>query len=253
MNKPPVVLSIAASDNSAGAGIQADNQTILENRGQPVNVVTAITAQNAKGLQAIYPLASSHIQLQIKTILQQYVPLSIKIGVLYNDAIISTVADFLGRQHFKNIVIDTVLKTSAGELLLQKNALKKMEKLFERATVITPNIPEAVHFLGIKINAQNMEQAAKYLSEKYKTSVFLKAGHLENTKILTDILYDRTNQETTVIRHSFVNSPNIRGTGCRLSSALATYLALGCDLQTAAQKSVNYIINYINLKNHEKN
>lgn len=241
MKKKPLILSIAASDNTANAGIQADNIAIFENGGKPANIITAITAQNTKGLQAIYPLSVSQIKMQIQSILEEKKPKALKIGVLYDLKIVKIIHEFLEEHTFENVVLDTVLKTSSGGILLKKNAFKMMEKLFEKTKVITPNIPEAAFFLGKKIDFKNMEKAAQILSEKYKTSVFLKGGHLENEKILKDVLYDFQTKKITTLKHPFIKSENTRGTGCKLASAMATFLAFGDVLSVAAEKSVFYL------------
>lgn len=230
-------LTIAGSDSIGGAGIQADLKTMTTLGVYGMSVITAVTAQNTLGVSSIYNIDISAIAAQLDAVFTDITPDSVKIGMLSTEEIISTVADALKKYAPKNIVLDPVMISTSGHSLLNCDAHSCLiSKLFPLAHLITPNIPEAQCLLGCEIkNAVDMEKAANELCRKYDTSVLLKGGHLTGSDFLC----------TPDLQHwykgSIINNPNTHGTGCTLSSAIASYLAKGYSMHDAVGAAKEYI------------
>lgn len=236
------VLTIAGSDSGGGAGIQADIKSISACACFASSAITAITAQNTLGVRDIHPIPVNILKSQIEAVLDDIGTDSIKIGMLHSSEIIQAVADCLDKYQVKNVVLDPVMLSTSGHRLLQNDAIDRLETdLFPRVRIITPNLPEAELLLGKKINKQSeFKFVAKELAEKYQVSVLLKAGHLDNDNLI-DVLYDFENLECTNLASKRIVTKNTHGTGCSLSSALASYLAKGFNVLEAAKRAKIFI------------
>jgi len=241
------VLSIAGSDSGGGAGIQADIKTISACGCYASSAITAITAQNTLGVSDIHAIPKTSLEKQIRAVLDDIGADAIKIGMLHSPESIQTVVDCLAFYPIQNIVLDPVMVATSGDKLLVDEAIDLLEKhLFPKVRIITPNLPEAEILLGRKIKAQSEFRAiAQELAEKYKLSVLLKAGHLKGDDLI-DVLYDLEKSEALDLESKRIDSKNTHGTGCSLSSALASFLAKGHCLAESAQLAKNFITESIN-------
>jgi len=246
MNRYKSVLSIAGSDSGGGAGIQADIKSISANGAYAATVITASTAQNTEGVTDIHGLPLSHIKAQLEAVLSDIEFGAVKIGMLYSCEVIELVASMLKSYDVKNIILDPVMVATSGRTLLSKEALNSLKAFLPHTYLITPNIPEAELLIGHKIDLLNMEASVKELAEKFSVSVLLKGGHLESRELMTDMLYIKERAKLVVINNKAVSTKNTHGTGCSLSSAIATHLALGCELEEAVVKSCSYLNEAIN-------
>jgi len=235
------VLTVAGSDSSGGAGVQADIKSISACGGYAACVITACTAQNTSGVTDIHSLPPSHVSKQLDAVLSDMAFGSVKIGMLYSCEIIKEVHSMLLKYHVKNIVLDPVMIATSGDKLMNDNAVDSLKDFLSYVTLFTPNIPEAELLLGEHIELTNMKNSAKKLSEKYHTSVLIKGGHLELKEEMTDILYNYATKETTVIHNPYIETRNTHGTGCTLSSSIATFLSKGCTLEEAVSKGCAYL------------
>ena len=238
----PRVLTIAGSDSGGGAGIQADIKSISANGCFATSAITAITAQNTLGVNAIEGLSIDIIEGQIDAVLSDIGADSVKIGMLHTTEVVHCVARMLSKYKVNNIVLDPVMVSTSGHKLIEDSAIEVMKnKLIPMARIITPNIPEAEILLGETISKQDeLPEAARRLAEKYGVSVLLKAGHLVNDELI-DILYNHETGETIELSAQHIITRNTHGTGCTLSSALAAQLAKGLPLSEAARAAKHYI------------
>lgn len=236
------VLSIAGSDSGGGAGIQADIKTISACGCFATTAITAITAQNTLGVSDIFAIPETILKNQIKAVLEDIGSDSIKIGMLHNSKTIIAVSEAIKGFEIKNIVLDPVMVATSGNKLLEDEAINTLKEiLIPMARVITPNIPEAEILLGKKITRQDeLAKYARELSMNGKVSVFLKAGHMSDD-ILIDIFYNAEDDTILELESKRINSKNTHGTGCTLSSALASFLAKGESLNDAAIHAKKYI------------
>ena len=235
------VLTIAGSDSSGGAGIQADIKSISACGGYAASVITASTAQNTQGVRDIHPLPVAHIVKQLEAVLDDISFNAIKIGMLHSSEVIEAVQSTLQRYKSKNIVLDPVMIATSGDKLMNDEAIESLEAFLPHITLLTPNIPEAELLLGESITLETMRKSAKQLAEKYQTSILLKGGHLEFKDEMTDVLYNYVTQETTIIHNPSVKTLNTHGTGCTLSSSIATFLSKGYCLEEATTKGCAYL------------
>ena len=233
------VLTIAGSDCSGGAGIQADLKTMAANGVYGMSAVMALTAQNTTGVQGIMEVTPEFAGQQIDSIFTDIRPDAVKIGMLSSGEIIHVVAEKLKEYQAEHIVLDPVMVSTSGHRLIQKDAEQSLKKeLFPLAELITPNIPEAEVLSGRKIkNAQDMESAAEKIVEEYGCAVLLKGGHRINDA--NDFLC--TGEKKVWICGERVENPNTHGTGCTLSSAIASNLAKGAGMEEAVQKAKEYL------------
>ncbi|MCI6163727.1 MAG: bifunctional hydroxymethylpyrimidine kinase/phosphomethylpyrimidine kinase [Lachnospira sp.] len=241
------VLTIAGSDSSGGAGVQADLKTIAANRLYGMSVITALTAQNTLGVEGVYDVDADFVQLQMKAVFEDIFPDAVKVGMVSDADCIKTIAENLKKYEAKNIVVDTVMVSTSGHALLKKEAVKSMvDILLPVADIITPNIPEAEVLSGIKISGrEDMLLAGRLIynmiNEKKQggkeTYVCVKGGHLENDN--ADLLIG--NGEEVWYENTKIDNPNTHGTGCTLSSAIACGLAEGLSVK----ESVSYAKEYI--------
>lgn len=238
-NTMKTALSIAGSDCSGGAGIQADIKTMLTNGVYGMTVITALTAQNTLGISNILEVPTEFVEKQLESIFQDIYPNAIKIGMLSSTSTIQKIAEILQKYQAKNIVLDPVMISTSGSPLLRDDAIKDLQNvLFPLATLITPNIPEAEILSGISIQSEeDMERAAKKIAETYHCSVLCKGGHQRNTA--NDLLFEKG--AYTWFYGEKIQNPNAHGTGCTLSSAIASNLAKGYSLKDSVQRSKDYL------------
>lgn len=229
-------LTIAGSDPSGGAGIQADIKTAAAFGLYSMSVITAVTVQNTMGVSAVVPMAPELIRAQAESVFDDIFPDCVKIGMCATESAAENIACLLEKYKPKNTVIDTILLSSSGFALLDPSAVERFcERLFPLADIITPNVPEAEKLSGMNIVCENdMEKSARQMHDKWGCAVLLKGGHLHGC----DIFYDGAFH---YYRHELIDNPNTHGTGCTLSSALACSLALGMKNSDAVRTAVNYV------------
>ena len=232
-------LTIAGSDSSGGAGIQADIKTMTVNGVYAMSAVTALTAQNTTGVTGIFEVTPEFLGQQIDAVFTDIPPDAVKIGMVSSGGLIHVIAEKLKEYGAKNIVADPVMVSTAGSRLMKEEALQTLEaELIPLATVITPNIPEAEILSGMEIqNAEGMTAAARQIGDKFGCAVLLKGGH--SVSDADDLLYN--NGSFKWFRGRRIDNPNTHGTGCTLSSAIAANLAKGFDLETAVERAKEYI------------
>ena len=233
------VLTIAGSDCSGGAGIQADIKTITVHNMYAMSVITALTAQNTTGVYGIEEASKEIVANQIDCVFKDIEPEAVKIGMVANKEIIEAIAERLSFYNAKNIVLDPVMVSTSGSKLISDEAINTLiEKLMPISKVITPNTKEAEVLCGFKVeNIEDMIKAAKKIASNLKIAVLVKGGHLSDDAI--DILYE--NDEITYFKSERIDNPNTHGTGCTLSSAIACNLAKGEDLENSIKKAKEYL------------
>ena len=235
----PIVLTIAGFDPSCGAGIGADLKTISAHNCYGVAAVTALTVQSTQGVQAVHATPSPILRAQLDALAQDLQIAAIKIGMLGTRANAAAVADFLDKGKFEHVVLDPVIHASAGGPdLLDASGVKYLgEELIKRASVITPNIPEAALLTGLEItDVAGMEAAARKLAERGARAVIITGGHMEKP---VDVLFDGT--EIQVLAADRVKTENTHGSGCTFSSAIAAQLASGRALPEAVMLAKTYV------------
>ncbi|MEI3325888.1 MAG: bifunctional hydroxymethylpyrimidine kinase/phosphomethylpyrimidine kinase [Thomasclavelia sp.] len=235
----PACLTIAGSDSSGGAGIQADVKTMLINRVYAMSALTALTAQNTTGVTGIYEVSDEFLEQQLDSIFTDIYPEAVKIGMVSNQALIISIAKKLKEYNARNIVIDPVMIASSGAKLIDDEAIDTLkEYLLPMATVLTPNIPEAEILADMKIkNEPEMVEAAALIGEKYGCAVLIKGGHAINDA--NDLLYQKGHYQW--FKEKRIDNFNTHGTGCTLSSAIAANLAKGDSLEKSIEKAKKYI------------
>ena len=246
MKTYPCVLTIAGSDSVGGAGIQADIKAISATGSYAASAITAVTVQNTLGVTGIHNIPVDIVRGQIESVLTDIGADAVKIGMLSTVELVRTVRETLEKQQVTNIVLDPVMVSTSGHRLLDEDAIEVLsDELAPLARVITPNIPEAEILLGETINTQGdlpamARKLSGRLSLRRKVSVLMKAGHLEDDR-LVDYFYNAEDDRMVELRSIRVHTPNTHGTGCTLSSAFASYLAQGFGLDDAARHAKEYI------------
>ena len=232
-------LSIAGSDCSGGAGIQADIKTMTMNGVYAMSAITAMTAQNTTGVRAIQESTPDFLKQQIDAVFEDIYPDAVKIGMAASSELIRVIAERLRYYDAKNVVVDPVMIASAGSSLMKQNAVQTLiTELLPISTLVTPNIPEAQVLSGMSIqNKEDMIAAAKQIGDSYHCAVLLKGGHSINDA--NDLLY--ADGEFHWFEGKRINNPNTHGTGCTLSSAIASNLAKGFTLTESIQRAKDYI------------
>ena len=232
-------LTIAGSDSSGGAGIQADIKTMTANGVYAMSAITALTAQNTTGVTGIFETTPDFLAKQLDAVFTDIFPDAVKIGMVSSAELIEVIAEKLRFYGAKNIVVDPVMVATSGSKLLRDDAVKVLtEQLLPMADLLTPNIPEAEILSGRSISdAAGMEAAARYISETYHCSVLCKGGHQVHDA--DDLLW--RNGSGKWFRGRRIQNPNTHGTGCTLSSAIASNLAKGYDLDTSVERAKAYI------------
>ena len=237
---PPVVLTIAGSDSSGGAGIQADIKAISANGCYAASAITAITAQNTCGVTDILGLPPELVGKQISAVFDDLDVSAVKIGMVYDTGIVRAIASALEKYSPKYVVCEPVMISTSGAMLIKEETIKIMEEeLFTRSTLITPNIMEASKLAGFSISSlDDMRKAALQLHRKYGCSVLVKGGHLSSDAMCDILCAGGDIYEFTLQR---VKSSNLHGTGCTLSSAIASFLAKGEDIAGAVNCAKLYV------------
>ena len=232
-------LSIAGSDCSGGAGIQADLKTMTMHGVYGMSAITALTAQNTTGVAGILEVTPDFLRKQIEMVFEDIHPDAVKIGMVPNSSLMEVIARSLEDYQAGNIVVDPVMAATAGSALMKKEALETLKrKLLPMADLVTPNIPEAEVLSGMRIeNEDAMAEAARVISERCGCAVLLKGGH--NISDANDLLY--FGGELRWFCGKRIHNPNTHGTGCTLSSAIASNLAKGYDLPTAIRQAKAYV------------
>ena len=232
-------LTIAGSDSSGGAGIQADIKTMTANGVYAMSAITALTAQNTTGVTGIMEVTPEFLSLQLEAIFTDIYPDAVKTGMVSSGELIKTISATLKKYNAKNIVVDPVMVATSGAKLISDEAIEILKaELLPIATVITPNIPEAEVLSGMTIkNEEDMIKAAKAIYEKFNCNVLLKGGHQINDA--NDLLY--RDGRYVWFKGKRIDNPNTHGTGCTLSSAIASNLAKGENLDDAVKHAKEYI------------
>lgn len=233
------VLSIAGSDCSGGAGIQADLKTFTVHKLYGMSVITALTAQNTTGVSGIYEVAPEFVSQQLDMVFSDIFPEAIKIGMVADTSVIEVIAAKLVEYRAKNIVLDPVMISTSGSKLLKEEAVRALvHHLIPLADIITPNIPEAEVLSGVSIRkSEDMEHAAKRIAASYSGNILIKGGHLKERS--DDLLY--IGGRFQWFRQENIDNPNTHGTGCTLSSAIACNLALGRSVIDSIAAAKEYI------------
>ena len=233
------LLTIAGSDSSGGAGIQADLKTFAAHGCYGMSVITAVTAQNTTGVTAIQNIDPEVVEAQIDAVFQDIRVDGVKVGMVSNSALIRAIAQKMQQYAPPVLVVDPVMVATSGDRLITEDAVSALkELLLPLATVLTPNIPEAEILSGMTIrSAADMEAAARAISEQYGCAVLCKGGHQINDA--DDLLWRCGSGKW--FHGKRINNPNTHGTGCTLSSAIASNLAKGFDLDTAVERAKAYI------------
>ena len=249
---PPVVLTIAGSDCSGGAGIQADLKTMSAFDVYGMSVITAVTARNTCGVTGVQNVTGEMIRLQLEAVMSDIMPDAVKIGMLATADAVEAVADILEKYHVEHVILDPVMVSTSGRSLLEAEGKEQMlRRLFPLAELVTPNIPEAEEILkavdgsvenkqtvsSVQITDQTMmEKAAQAIRQKYGCNVLLKGGHM--TQAADDLLYQT---QAVWFPAQRIDCTNTHGTGCTLSSAIASALARGYSLKEAVGIAKVYV------------
>ena len=234
------ILIIAGSDSSGGAGIQADIKTVTALGGYAMTAITAITAQNTTGVKSIVPVNPKEIEKQILFTCKDIKPDVIKIGMLHSSKVISSITKSLKKIQTKKIVLDPVMVAKGGTKLINEAAIKSLkQKLINKIYMLTPNIPEAEVLANIKIrNLRDMKEAGKKILKLGAKNILLKGGH-RNSKYIEDVYLNR--REIVVFKSKKIKTKNTHGTGCTLSSAIATFLSCGKPLKMSCELGIKYV------------
>ena len=233
------VLTIAGSDCSGGAGIQADLKTMAAHGVYGMSAIAALTAQNTTGVAGIYHVSRDFLEQQLDCIFTDIYPDAVKIGMVSEKELIEGIAGKLKQYDAKNIVLDPVMVSTSGSRLLSGDAIGTLkEVLFPLADIITPNVPEAEVLSGVSIRTkEDMEEAASKIGEYFDGYILMKGGH--SVEDANDYLFYHGKKK--MFRGTRVENENTHGTGCTLSSAIASNLAMGCDMETSIQNGKEYI------------
>jgi len=237
--KMKTALTIAGSDCSGGAGIQADLKTMTMNGVYAMSVITALTAQNTTGVRGVQEVTPDFLVQHIDAVFEDIRPDAVKIGMVSSGDLIKVISERLSKYNAENIVLDTVMVATSGARLISEDAIDTLkEHLIPLATLITPNIPEAQVLADMTIQSEDdMLRAAEKIAKTYTCAVLLKGGHSINDA--NDLLYRDGSYKW--FKGKRIDNSNTHGTGCTLSSAIAANLAKGCDLDTSVQRAKDYI------------
>jgi hydroxymethylpyrimidine/phosphomethylpyrimidine kinase len=238
----PIVLTIAGSDSGGGAGIQADIKAMSATGSFACSVITAITSQNTQGVSAIFPIPLDHVASQLDAVFSDLNVVAVKVGMLADSNIIKVVADKIKQYQPKHLVIDPVMVATSGDLLLEQSAISTLkEALIPLADIITPNLPEGAALTGKPVpeSEADMQDMVEELRSLGAKAVLLKGGHLEQDENSNDLLI--LPASTALISAKRFPTKNTHGTGCTLSSAIASYLAQGNELTQSVELGKRYI------------
>lgn len=242
--KRKTALSIAGSDCSGGAGIQADLKTMTMQGVYAMSAIVSLTAQNTTGVTDIMDVTPEFLEAQLDAVFTDIYPDAVKTGMVSSTELIHSIAIKLKEYEAKNIVVDPVMVATSGAKLISNEGIETLcRELIPLALVITPNIPETEVISGMKINSEeDMEKASKLIYDMYGCSVLCKGGHQINTA--NDLLYD--GKQMKWFKGKRIDNPNTHGTGCTLSSAIASNLAKGYNLETSVKNAKEYISGALN-------
>ena len=238
---PPRALTVAGSDSGGGAGIQADLKTFQSFGCFGMSVITALTAQNSVGVQGLHKVPPDFVKLQLESVFSDIGVDALKCGMLADAEIVGTVAEVLARWPDVPLVLDTVLVAKSGDPLLEDRAVEVMvEKLFPRASLITPNTPEAERLVGFPVaDLESMHRAAGALQSMGAAAVLLKGGHLPGDRLLDLLVFP--GGESRLFEGQRISTRHTHGTGCTLSAATAAALARGAPLEQAVVLARDYV------------
>lgn len=240
MKRYATVLSIAGSDSGGGAGIQADLKTISALGCYATTAITALTAQNTIGVSEIFPLPVAFVEKQIIAVMSDIGADAVKIGMLFSSEIMLSLKKLILKYNMKNVVLDPVMVASSGDRLIESQGIETLKELIPLSGIITPNLEEAKILLNKKeIHKSGMEYAALELLKFGSQAVFLKGGHLYEEELI-DVYVDQEGNEM-ILESKKIESRNIHGTGCTLSSAIASFLALGMSMKEASLEAQHFI------------
>ena len=241
------ILIIAGSDSSGGAGIQADIKTITSLGSYAMTAITAITSQNTTGVKSIVSIKSKEIEKQIIFTCKDIKPDAIKIGMLHSPSVIKSVIIAINKIKAKKIILDPVMIAKGGAKLINNKAIQILKnKLIKKVILITPNIPEAEILTKTKIkNVDDMIHSGKILLNLGAQNVLVKGGHL-NTRNLYDVFLNKN--EIMIFKNKKITTKNTHGTGCTLSSAIATFFSCGKPLKKSCELGIKYVSNAIGSK-----
>lgn len=231
-------LTIAGSDSSGGAGIQADIKTMSAIGCYAMSAITSITAQNTTGVRSIMPVSPEVVADQIDMVMTDIPPLAIKVGMLCNAEVASAVAERLEHYRPQNLIVDPVMVSTSGSMLLEKDAVEVLTKrIFPLAELVTPNQMETKALTGSSDTAEQIESLRRLGCR----NILIKGGDTDRTDIKVDILHLSATGETIELKADAIDTKNSHGTGCTLSSAIASYLALGYQLKEAVSMAKLYV------------
>ncbi|UFJ43084.1 bifunctional hydroxymethylpyrimidine kinase/phosphomethylpyrimidine kinase [Brevibacillus humidisoli] len=242
--KRAVALTVAGSDSGGGAGIQADLKTFHQFDVYGMSAITAVTAQNTRGVAGVYPLTAEAVVDQMQQVLQDIGTDAMKTGMLFDAEIIRAVAGLIREYQIAQVIVDPVMVAKGGAKLLQDDAVEAMkQELLPLASVVTPNLPEAECLTGMSIETRaEMEEAARRIHALGARHVIVKGGHLDSDE-LVDLLFDGTHFHA--LPHQRINTRHTHGTGCTFSAALTAELAKGTPIDTATEKAKRFIVEAI--------
>ena len=241
----PRVLTIAGSDSGGGAGIQADLKTFAALGCYGMTAITALTAQNTMGVQAIQSLPAAFLKAQLQSVLDDIGVDAVKIGMLHSPEVVGVVAWAIDHYQLKRVVLDPVMVATSGDKLIADETVAVLvRELFPRVQLITPNLDEAALLLGRPVpNEAALSLACADLQTMGAASVLLKGGHLQGEDVVDVLLLADASSRT--LRSKRISSRNVHGTGCTLSSAIASHWAIGFDLTQAVEQARSYILGAI--------
>lgn len=238
----PSVLTIAGSDSGGGAGIQADLKTFAAIGVHGTSAITCITAQNPLEVRSVQPVRPEIVRDQICAVLDVFAPTAVKTGMLYSESIINVVDEVLPQDLL--LIVDPVMISTSGAMLLKMSAVKTLKRLFRRARLITPNVQEGEQLLLRELNTpEDLRSGAREIYETYGCAALMKGGHLKGLNVAIDFLYDRGSE--FVFEAPFVRGISNHGTGCTYSAAIAAFCALGFSLPNSVRRAKEFISNAI--------
>ena len=234
------ILIIAGSDSSGGAGIQADIKTVTALGSYAMTAITAVTSQNTKGVYSVFPIGPQEIENQIKFTCNDIKPDVIKIGMLNSSKVILSIIKSLKNFKIKKIILDPVMVAKGGAKLIDNKAINTLKyKLINKTFLITPNIPEAEVLSKTKIkNIDDMKTVAQKITNLGVKNVLIKGGHMKS-KYVQDLFYNK--REFIIFKNIRIKTRNTHGTGCTLSSAIATFLSCGKPLKLSCELGIKYV------------
>lgn len=238
----PTVLSIAGSDSCGGAGIQADIKTATALGAYAMTAITAVTAQNTCGVTTWQPVADELLAEQLRAVLSDITPLAVKTGMVPSASHIRIIADAIRHYSLRNVVVDPVAVATSGDSLTAGGALEaSVRSLFPLAAVVTPNLPEASMILGMKVTESNAVEASRLIIRQFgPQAVLLKGGHGSDSMLTDTLVMSHTDQVLT-FTYPRIDTPNTHGTGCSLSSAIASMLAMGAPMPQAVGAAIRFV------------